>query len=349
MIKIALASLLVCLMAAGSGALADERVSFKGKSVTMIVGSAPGGGTDTAGRLLANFLHKYLPGEPNLIVQNMPGAGGISSVNFFVHQTKPDGLTVLMGSESTIDPIIFRSSTNVQYDPKMLELVGGIGRGGSVIFTHKKDRPRLLDKSKPPLIIGNVGPVPREAIQPALWGIEYLGWNARWVAGYHGTNDVLLAFDRGEVDVSSTGNLFEVKDRMKELFIITQTGMYRAGKIVGSDAFGDAPLFPDMIAGKIKTPAAQKAFDYWVALNSADKWLALPPGTPAPLLAAYRKSFQDASKDPEFTAQGSKISEGFTPISAADFGSLIDTLVSTPPEAIDYTKALMKKQGLSAP
>ena len=344
-----LAVLLLLAMAAGPAALADEPVSFKGKSVTMIVGSAPGGGTDTSGRLIANFLHKYLPGEPNIVVQNMPGAGGISSVNYFVHQIKADGLTVLMGSETTIDPIVFRSSTNIQYDPKTLALVGGIGRGGSVIFIHKKDQSRLLDKSKPPVIIGNVGPVPREAVQPALWGVEYLGWNARWVAGYHGTNDVLLAFDRGEVDVSSTGNLFEVKDRMSDLHIITQTGRIHDGKIVGSDAFGDAPLFTDMIAGKIKQPAAQKAFDYWVALNSADKWLALPPGTPAPLLAAYRKSFEDISADPEFMAQGNRISEGFTPISAADFGRLVDILVSTPPEAIEYTKELMRKQGLGAP
>jgi len=335
--------------AASWSAGAEEGVSFKGKSVTMIVGSAPGGGTDTTGRLLATFLHKYLPGEPGIVVQNMPGAGGISSVNLFVHQTKPDGLTVLMGSETTIDPIVFRSSSNVQYDPKKLEIVGGIGRGGSVIFTHAKESARLLDKTKPPLIIGNVGAMPREAIQPALWGIEDLGWNAKWVAGYHGTNDVMLAFDRGEVDVTSTGNLFEIRDRMKngEIHLITQTGMYRDGKIVGSEAYGKTPLFNDQMKGKLEQPAAKAAFAYLTALNSADKWLALPPGTPPEILATYRKSFDALGRDKEFLAEGRKVSDGFEPINARDFSALIATLVETPPEAIAYTKGLMRKQGLN--
>src|SRR5215470_11827278 len=90
-------AILVLTMAVTSEAAAQGPVTFKGKTITMLIGSEPGGGTDASGRLIARFLAKYLPGEPNIGVQNMPGASGIVSVNHFVYRTKPDGMTVLMG------------------------------------------------------------------------------------------------------------------------------------------------------------------------------------------------------------------------------------------------------------
>lgn len=329
-------------------AFAQDDVSFQGKTITMIIGSETGGGTDATGRAIATFLHKYLPGSPSVIVQNMPGAGGVVAVNYVVKRTQPDGLTVLMGSESNIDPMVYRSFSNVQYDPKTIPIVGGVNRGGTIIFIKSDAQSRLLDKSKPPLVIGNVGETPREAIQPAIWGIQYLGWNAKWVNGYTGTNEIMLAFDRGEVDMTSTGNLFQIADRIKSgrVKVLNQTGTLRGGKTVGNPQFGNAPLFPDQMAGKIKDPVAQKAFDYWAALNSSDKWLGLAPGTPAPIVQAYRDAFDKASADQDFLALGNKISEGFTPVSGQDFGALVKTLADTPPEALEYVKNMMRNQGI---
>ena len=91
-------------LAAGALALAAFAVSFapvaqaadfKGKSISMVIGSEPGGGTDNAGRLIAPFLEKYLPGNPSVVVRNMPGAQGIAALTYVVQQTKPDGLTVM--------------------------------------------------------------------------------------------------------------------------------------------------------------------------------------------------------------------------------------------------------------
>jgi tripartite-type tricarboxylate transporter receptor subunit TctC len=330
-----------------SCAAAQDGLSFKGKTITMLVGSEPGGGTDASGRVIAPYLRKYLPGEPNVVVQNMPGASGITALNYFVHRTQPDGLTVINGSISMIDPINFRRSSS-QYDPKLLRFAGGVGRGGSVIFINKNAEPRLYDKSKKPVVIGSVLAVPRSAMQPALWCIEYLGWNAEWIVGYHGTNEVMLALDRGEIDMTSTGNMFQIQDRVNsgQLKILNQSGSIENGQIVPRQDFGDAPLFTDLMKGKIKDTTAQKAFDYWVALNSGDKWLALAPGTPDPIVAAYREAFKQIAADPDFRERGEKISEGFAPMSARDVEGIAQTLADTPPEAIDYTKALMRKQGI---
>jgi hypothetical protein len=343
-----LTAALIVLAPLGVGAAAaQDAPSFKGKTITMLVGSEAGGGTDASGRLIALYLHKHLPGEPNIVVQNMSGASGIAAMNYFVRRTEPNGLTVLMGSISTIDPVVFRNA-NAQYDPKTFRFVGGLGRGGSVIFLNKAAEPRLYDKSMKPVMIGSVQAMPRPAIQPVLWCIELLGWNGAWVNGYRGTSETMFALDRGEIDMTSTGNIFQIQDRLAsgQIKIITQTGALKDGRIVGRVEFGAAPLFPDLVKGKIKDPIAQKAFDLWTALNTGDKWLALAPGTPAAILAAYRDAFDKLAAEPELLEQGEKISEGFAPMSARDVEIVVGTLADSPTEAVDYTKAMMRRQGL---
>src|SRR3954451_1844467 len=107
-----------------------EEALFAGKQVTMIIGSASGGGTDTSGRVIANFIASHLPGKPSVIVRNIPGAQGVTAMNYFVKQVQPDGLTIIMGSTSQADPLLDRKSTS-QFHPKKFLMVGGSGRGGT--------------------------------------------------------------------------------------------------------------------------------------------------------------------------------------------------------------------------
>jgi hypothetical protein len=324
-----------------------QPLSFKGKTITMLTGDDPGGGTDASGRLIALNLRKYLPGEPAIVVQNMVGAGGMMALNYFVHRTEPNGLTVLMGSISTLDPVLFRNA-NAQFDPRTFRYIGGLGRGGSVIFVNKAAEPRLYDKSLKPVIIGSVQSMPRPGTQPILWSIEYLGWNGAWVGGYRGTNETMFALDRGEIDMTATGNIFQIQDRLNSglLKIIYQTGALKDGRIVGRADFGATPLYPDLMKGRISDPIAQRAFNLWTTLNTGDKWLALAQGTPDAILAAYRDAFDNLAGEREFLAQGEKISEGFTPMTAPDVETVVGTLADTPGEAVDYIKTLMRKQGL---
>jgi hypothetical protein len=190
--------------------------------------------------------------------------------------------------------------------------------------------------------------MPRPGTQPILWSIEYLGWNGAWVGGYRGTNETMFALDRGEIDMTATGNIFQIQDRIDSglLKIIYQTGALKNGRIVGRADFGTAPLFPDLMKGKISDPIAQKAFNLWTTLNTGDKWLALVQGTPDAVLAAYRDAFDKLAAEPEFLGLGEKISEGFTPMSAPGVEVVVRTLADTPGEAVEYTKAMMRKQGL---
>ncbi len=331
-----------------SGAAAQSAVSFKDKTVTMIIGYPPGGGTDASGRLIAQFLTRHMPGSPNLVVRNMPGAEGLTSLNYFVEQVKPDGLTITMGSSVQVDPLSYRAP-QVHYDPMKFHYIGGVGRGGSMIIIDNEGLKKINDPKGDPAAIGSIGGVPRSAMQTVAWGIEHLGWNAKWVVGYRGTNDVMIALERGEVNLTSTGNMFQLEKLLQtgKFHILAQTGTLQGGKVMPRPEFANAPLFPEMMKGKIKDPVALKAFDYWQSIVATDKWLALPPGTPANIVKTYNESFERLMKDKEFTELGKKISEDFEPMSRVDVEVLIKTLSDTPNEALGYMKAILQKQGLS--
>lgn len=339
-------SLLALGCAIAPAALA-ETVSFKDKQITMIIGYAPGGGTDASGRLIAQFLAKHLRGSPAVVVRNVPGADGMTALNYMVQQTKPDGMTITMGSSTQVDPLNYRKP-QAQYDPAKFIFAGGVGRGGTVLMIRNDAEKRLHDKSQPPVIMGSVGGIPRSGMQMTAWGIEYLDWNSKWVVGYRGTNDVMIALERGEVDMTSTGNMFQIGklEGTGKLKVLVQSGTLEGGKLVPRPDFGNAPIFPHLLEGKIKDPIAKKAFDYWQSISAMDKWLGLMPGTSKDIVAAYREAFDKTAKDPEFVALGKKISEDFAPMSYQDVELLVKTLADTPPEALKFMTSLLRKQGL---
>ena len=317
---------------------AQAEVSFQGMTIKMSIGSAPGGGTDGFGRIIARSLGKHLPGAPSIIVQNSPGASGVTAMNYFMRQTQPDGLTIVMGSNSIVDPLIYRK-VNAQYDPKTIRMVGGIGTGGTIAFLSAGTEKRLYDKSASPIVIGNVGPLPRGGMQMALWGIEYLGWNAKWVVGYPGTNELFLAMDRREVDFTLSGPLPQISERVKagSWKIVMQTGFLENG----------IPDFFEQMQGKIADPVAQKAFNYWVAVTSVDKWVGLPIGTPDEILAVYRDAFLKLSVDKAFLDSARKFAGGeISMAKPSDVEAFVSTLADTPPEALTYINDLMRKQGI---
>src|SRR5215217_9152638 len=130
----------ICLFAGllGCSAVAAQDVgSFQGKTVTMIIGFAAGGGTDAFGRLAASFLGTYLPGSPTVVVRNMPGADGVTAMNYLVQQVAPDGYTVTMASSTTADPLNYRKPQS-HFDATTFAVVGGAGRGGEVLLINKE-------------------------------------------------------------------------------------------------------------------------------------------------------------------------------------------------------------------
>jgi tripartite-type tricarboxylate transporter receptor subunit TctC len=322
-------------------------VDFSGKTISMIVGAAPAGGTDATARLIAPFFERYLPGNPTIIVHNMPGAGGVTALNYVVQQTKPDGLTLIGGGNAQLSPVTYRKSHGV-YDPRKFRYIGGIGRGGTVVIVNTEHEKRLYDRRAAPLFFGALDGT-RSGELIAFWAMEYLGWNAKVVVGYPGTNEIVVAMDRGEVDMNATGNLFQFDKLLKSgrFRILLQSGTFQNGKFRGRPEFGDAPVFIDMMADKITDPVAKEAFRYWEAFMGTDKWLGLVEGTPDDILAVYRAAFNRTIKDRAFLERATKISEDMSPMSYEDMELLANQLAGSTDEAADYIKQLQRKHGLN--
>jgi tripartite-type tricarboxylate transporter receptor subunit TctC len=293
------------------------------------------------------FLEKYLPGSPSVVPRNVPGADGITAMNFVVQQVAPDGNTVVAAANTMADPLNYRKPQAL-FNPVDFVVVGGAGRGGEVLLINKDAAKRLHDKQAAPVVMGSLGGIPRSGMQMTAWGIEFLGWNAKWVVGYRGTNELTLALERGEIDMTSTANLFLIQRLIEtgKFEILAQSGTLKNGALAARPEFGDAPLFTKMLEGKITDPLASKAFEYWTTIAVTDKWLALPPRSPKAVADTYRDAYAKIMHDPDFIERGKKISDDFVPLSATEVETLIHRLGSLPPEATEYMTVILRKQGL---
>jgi tripartite-type tricarboxylate transporter receptor subunit TctC len=328
---------------------AEAEVSFKNKTIEVILGSAAGGGTDGTTRLVGTFLEKYLPGNPSMRYRNLPGGHGAKALNYFM-KVRPDGLVWAGGGSSHVDPNSLRKSV-VEYNPTKFNIFGGVQRGGSVVFMRTDHLANLTDKSKPPVVIGVVDG-DRSWEQMITWGAELLDWNVRFVVGYPGSAMMLLAIRRGETHMMGTSNLFILKDMFAtgEFVGVAQLG---AGASVGDDIgqrseFGKIPTFTSMVQGKLQGLPGE-TFDFWSALNDMDKWYALPPGTPKEIVDTYRTAWDKMVKDPEFIRQGKILfSADFATVSGAVITEHVRKTAYPKSEVVAFMDQLKAKNGLPA-
>src|SRR4029434_9185812 len=169
---------------------APDKPVYEGKTIRFIIASGPGGGTDTAGRLVARYLPKYLPGNPKIIIQNMGGGGGTIANNYFASEVKPDGLTLMQDSSSSVASFV-RGGPSIKYDPRKFRLIGGVARPGPLLMIRNDARDRLTNKAAKPVVVGDTDGI-RNWIAMTVWGAEYLGWNPRSIYGSSGSRDVEL-------------------------------------------------------------------------------------------------------------------------------------------------------------
>jgi tripartite-type tricarboxylate transporter receptor subunit TctC len=326
-----------------------QDVSFAGKKVDMYIGSAPGGGTDLSSRLIGDFVTKYLPGKPSIVYRNIPGGQGIKALNYFATQVKPDGLAFAGGSQGHFDPA-GRSQSTTEFNPLTFNYIGGINRGGTVFVFRKEAIARMADAKARPVIIpavagASTGP------QMALWGKEYLGWNVKFVIGYSGTPAMILAAMNGEADSMASSSSTQLQPLLDNpaFAAFTQLGdLNDEGKFVPRAAFPNVTVFADMITSKL-SPSDAEILLAWLQTQYIDKWFALPAGTPAPYVEAYKKAFLQAAQDPEFVKQAKlQFGEDFGTTSAHNMTLLVQGMVKNAERVDQHMKALRQKHGLPA-
>lgn len=300
------------------GAIGSEAAAFdlKGKTVEWVIPFSVGGGSDTWARFNAPFLSKYLPGQPTVVVKNVPGGGSTTGANQFAGSAKPDGLTIFGTSGSTQFPYLL-GDKRVRYEYQDWKMIMAAPTGGVAYISPKFGVKSVKDLGKlkgTQLVYGSQGATSLDLV-PML-GFRMLGLDVRHVFGMKGRGDGRLAFERGEatIDYQTTSaylkNSVPLVKEGKAVPLFSWGALDDDGKLVRDPTFPDLPHFVEAyetIHGK--KPAgiewdAMKAF--LISGFPAQKLLVLPKGTPDAIVEAYREAIRKMKKDPEYQAKRKK-------------------------------------------
>jgi tripartite-type tricarboxylate transporter receptor subunit TctC len=320
---------------------AAEAPFYEGKTLRIVVSSGPGGGTDTAARLVSRFISKYIPGNPKTIVQNMPGGGSTVANNYFASEVKPDGLTIMQDSSSGVANFI-RGGPTIKYDPRNFKFLGGVARPGNLMMIRNDARHKITDRTAKAAVVGDTDGI-RGWVAMTVWGAEYLGWNLRWIYGYPGSRELQLAIRQGEIDVWSSQNAKLVQDLQREgvaQILVTEDSQRRPD-------FPEVPTFLELLGAKKPAGIAWQAYIGWAGAPELDKFLVAPEGTPDHLVKLLRDAFMKAMKDPEVDKEGDKFfGDGWKPHSAERMEAVIREQIGIPKEAKDFITKLRVKYNL---
>jgi tripartite-type tricarboxylate transporter receptor subunit TctC len=338
---------LLCML---PGAPAAAEPSLQGKTLRIIINSRAGGGTDAYARLVGGILPEFLPGTPQIIFQNLPGGGGIKANNYFFAKTKPDGLTALAGSRTQVSPHKLRHKS-AKYNPAKYHFIGGTERLGSIILINKdpKIKARLADPKAKPVAFGGIDGE-RSGSHGAVWAKEYLGWNLKFVLGYSGTPQMLLAARRGEIDMVHNQTLFNTQPLMKEnMDALVQLGNRGPnGELLQRPAFKGVPVLGHLIEAKLDA-RAKKAFAVWLDDQTVEKWMALPPGTPGDYVKVWRAAYNKVMNDKRYKdVVQREFGDDYGWFDGAKMDKLVAGLAATTDEELAFFTKLRVKHGLAA-
>jgi tripartite-type tricarboxylate transporter receptor subunit TctC len=300
-----------------AGATAVRAADFyRDKTLTLIVGFAPGGGVDTTARIVARHLARFIPGAPNIVVQNMEGAAGLVAMNYVAKRAAADGLTITMPGRSWYVEGALHGP-GVAFDIDKLSFIGSPGGVNSGLFVRTATgigSLAALKSSSRPLTFGTLGSTTPTAMVPAL--LAKAGYPIKLVSGYVSTARILVALEQGEID-----GFWTVEDsfaRRQDLIVknivrpILQTRPH----------LSDVPLLSDAIT-KDRLPLLQ-------LLEAPDNFglpLVGPAGIPADRVAVLRQAFLAMAADPIFQDEAAKAGESVgAPIGGAALQAMVHDL-----------------------
>ena len=332
---------LAALSVAGAGmALAQTPAEFyKGKTVTMVIGSAPGGGYDALGRAVGRHLSKHIPGNPTIVTQNMSGAGGIIPANHIYRVAAKDGSVIgTVNNTVPFEPMF--GTKEAIYDATQFNWLGTPSvEIGLVALWHSSKVNNIDDLRKIEINVGASGANSTPSFYARLLN-ETLGAKMKIVVGYPGQNEAFLAMERGELDgypstfYSALTSTRPEWLRDKKVKLIVQYGPMKQPELQ------DVPFAPDLITKPEDKALLEVAF----APLAIGRPFLMPPGVPADRVAAMRKAVADVFADPEFIADAGRLQLSVgTPRTGEQLQAEIVKAYQSPPELIARLRRLAQQ------
>jgi tripartite-type tricarboxylate transporter receptor subunit TctC len=329
------AVLLCCAALAAQLAMAQSVEQFyRGRTVTLLVGTAPGGINDISARLVARHLNRFVPGHPTIIVQTMPGAGGLVTANRIYYAADKDG-SVLAKLERAVPQLAIQGNPNANFDPLKFTWLGSLSSYANdaylLLVNHGHAARTVADLRRPGISVSLGGDNAASSnLIFALIAKEVLGLNVNVVRGYTGAAPMFFAMQNGELDGQMVG-LSSVKTGQRDLW---NRKMFRAllqfGRSTRLPELSDIPTGRELAADDGARSLIEFAeLPFFMALP-----FAAPPGTPADRADALRRAFMQMCSDPAFIEEAEKLGLDLSPIDADGVLKLLARSAATPKDVI---------------
>jgi tripartite-type tricarboxylate transporter receptor subunit TctC len=324
------------LLFTGATPLAAQPDALAGKAVQMIIGFGPGGGYDLWGRTVGRHIGKHLPGNPNVVPQNMPGAGSYTAASYIFNIAPRDGTVLgIIARDAALGPL--SGATGARFDPTKLSWIGTPAKETNVCIAYHtaqvKTAQDLLDK---PLIVGDTGPGTGTRSYPKALN-ELLGMKFKLVGGFPASSDVFLAMERGEVE-GICESLDSIKIRRpdwiptKKISVLLQAGAEPNPELTG------VPFVLDLA----RDSEQRQAIEFLYAGQGIGRPFVAPPYLSPDRLKMLRDAFNATMKDAEFMAETKKSKLDLEPEDGEHLSALIAKIYATPKPIVDKVTALIK-------
>jgi tripartite-type tricarboxylate transporter receptor subunit TctC len=337
-------SVLLISIWGGTPSVYGQADFYKGKTITVYIGTTPGALYDQWARLLARYMPKHIPGKPDMISQNMPGAGHKIVANYVYNKTKPDGLSVIGSIVPSLyfDQLVGRKE--VQYDWAKFVWIGSPVQGEYQMYMRADSPYKSMDdvrNAKEPPKCGAQGTSDTAYYLPKLFE-ETLGTKFNLVTGYPGGPEIDLAVERGEILCRAfTIEAFLSREPYhtwrKNSFVrnIIQTGRKRDPKL------GDTPTMYELM-DRYKTPdPGRRLANVVLAAGALGRPMLGTPGIPPDRVKILRDAFNATMKDPEFLAELNKRKFELEPTTGEELEKIVKEAMSQPPDTIARLKKLL--------
>jgi tripartite-type tricarboxylate transporter receptor subunit TctC len=326
------ASVLVCTAAftflglSVSGAQTAKEF-YTGKQIDIIVGTATGTGYDTYARLFARYMPKYIPGEPKIVVKNMPGAGGIVAANQVAVSAPRDGSVLCLPlREAVLDPLLSGSSSSARYDPRELVWIGTPTQEIGMIYVSTASGVKTIeDAMSREVLVAAGGATSGPAVFSRLLN-AVIGTKFKPILGYVGTSDAMVAIERGEAEGRVTSGWGGPETVTVHDWI--SKGKARLLLQIGVNKSPDYPNLPHVM-DFAKSADDRKVLEFLFAGQAFGRPLFAPPGIPADRAAVLKDAFNKVMNDPDLKAEALKSQLGHSPLTGDEMKALIDGVYST--------------------
>jgi tripartite-type tricarboxylate transporter receptor subunit TctC len=330
-----LTALGVVLCIPSSPGIAQDAVAdfYRGKQINLVVSTGPGGSASLYAQATARHMGRHLPGHPNIIVQHVPGAGGLVAANAAYSIAPRDGSVIYTtGRTVPLDPLLGAKAAN--FDGRRFNYIGTANvEYTTCISWHSAPVKTLQDAFEKELVVGGYGDgvatvFPRAANKLA-------GTRFKVITGYQGSPQILLAMERGEIEGFCAIGWTYLKLRKPDWLRDKKINVLYQMALTKHPDIPDVPAIIDYA----KTPEDRKAFEFLFAPQEMGRPFFAPPGVPADRVKALRTAFERVLHDPQFLAEADKMGLEVQHRGGEHVQALVDRIYASPPDVIARAKA----------